>query len=72
MPLAVDHHSHERLLARTLGMSDDMPVGQNVTNPGLENLQALLYRLITAPEGVAAGLAAERAPGRQRATIWIS
>ena len=49
-----------------------MPVGQNVTNPGLENLQALLYRLITAPEGVAAGLAAERAPGRQRATIWIS
>jgi hypothetical protein len=43
--------------------SDDMPVGQNVTNPGLENLQALLYRLITAPEGVAAGLAAERALG---------
>jgi len=43
--------------------SDDMPVGQNVTNPSLENLQALLYRLITAPEGVAAGLAAERAPG---------
>ncbi|MGZ3621094.1 MAG: HvfC/BufC family peptide modification chaperone, partial [Candidatus Binataceae bacterium] len=40
-----------------------MPVGQNVTDPGLENLQALLYRLITAPEGVAAGLAAERAPG---------
>jgi hypothetical protein len=40
-----------------------MPVGQNRTNPGLENLQALLYRLITAPEGVAAGLAAERARG---------
>jgi len=44
--------------------SDDMPVGQNVTNPSLENLQALLYRLITAPEGVAAGLAAERASGQ--------
>jgi hypothetical protein len=40
-----------------------MPVGQNLTNPGLKNLQALLYRLITAPEGVAAGLAAERARG---------
>ena len=40
-----------------------MPVGQNLTNPGLKNLQALLYRLITAPEGVAAGLAAERALG---------
>ncbi len=39
-----------------------MPVGQNLTHPGgLESLQALLYRLITAPEGVAAGLAAERA-----------
>jgi Putative DNA-binding domain len=41
--------------------SDDMPMGQNPTNPGLKTLQALLYRLITAPEGVAAGLAAERA-----------
>jgi hypothetical protein len=40
-----------------------MPVGQNVTNPGLKDLQKLLYRLITAPEGVAAGLAAERARG---------
>ena len=39
-----------------------MPVGQNLTNPSLENLQALLYRLITAPEGVAAGLDAERPP----------
>ena len=38
-----------------------MQVGQNLTNPALKNLQALLYRLITAPEGVAAGLAAERA-----------
>ncbi len=38
-----------------------MPMGQNLTNPGLEALQALLYRLITAPEGVAAGLAAESA-----------
>jgi len=37
-----------------------MPVGQNLTNSGLKDLQALLYRLITAPEGVAAGLAAER------------
>jgi hypothetical protein len=40
-----------------------MPMGQNPTNPGLKDLQALLYRLITAPEGVAAGLAAERALG---------
>ncbi len=40
-----------------------MPMGQNPTNPGLKALQALLYRLITAPEGVAAGLAAERASG---------
>jgi len=40
-----------------------MPVDQNLKNPGLANLQALLYRLITAPEGVAAGLAAERARG---------
>jgi hypothetical protein len=39
--------------------SDDMPVSQNLTNSGLKGLQALLYRLITAPEGVAAGLAAE-------------
>ena len=43
--------------------SDDMQMGQNLTNPGLKALQALLYRLITAPEGVAAGLAAERASG---------
>jgi hypothetical protein len=40
-----------------------MPVGQNLTNPSLKDLQALLYRLITAPEGAAAGLAAERPPG---------
>lgn len=40
-----------------------MRVSRNPTNRGLENLQALLYRLITAPEGVAAGLAAERARG---------
>ena len=40
-----------------------MQVGQNPTDPELRDLQALLYRLITAPEGVAAGLAAERAPG---------
>jgi hypothetical protein len=43
-----------------------MQVGQNPTDPtdpDLKDLQALLYRLITAPEGVAAGLAAERAPG---------
>jgi hypothetical protein len=40
-----------------------MRVSRNPTNPGLKNLQALLYRLITAPEGVAAGLAAERARG---------
>lgn len=40
-----------------------MPVGQNLTNPGLKDLQTLLYRLITAAEGVAAGLAAERPPG---------
>ena len=42
-----------------------MPMGQNPTNPGLKDLQALLYRLITAPEGVAAGLAAERALGHE-------
>jgi len=36
-------------------------MGRNLTNPGLRALQALLYRLITAPEGVAAGLAAESA-----------
>ncbi len=41
--------------------SDDMLVGQNLTNASLKDLQALLYRLITAPEGVTAGLAAERA-----------
>lgn len=40
-----------------------MQVSQNLTNPGLEKLQARLYRLITAPEGVASGLAAERARG---------
>ena len=40
-----------------------MQVGQNLTNPDLKTLQALLYRLITAPEGVAAGLAAEGALG---------
>jgi hypothetical protein len=40
-----------------------MQVGQNPTDPDLRDLQALLYRLITAPEGVAAGLAAEHAPG---------
>jgi hypothetical protein len=40
-----------------------MRVSRSPTNPALENLQALLYRLITAPEGVAAGLAAERARG---------
>lgn len=40
-----------------------MRVSRNPTNPSLENLQALLYRLITAPEGVAAGLAAEVARG---------
>jgi len=40
-----------------------MQVSQNLTNSGLKSLQALLYRLITAPEGVAAGLAAERARG---------
>ena len=38
-----------------------MPVGRNLTNPNLEQLQTRLYRLITAPEGVAAGLAAEGA-----------
>ncbi|HEY2523937.1 MAG TPA: DNA-binding domain-containing protein [Candidatus Binataceae bacterium] len=40
-------------------------MGQDPTDPidpDLKDLQALLYRLITAPEGVAAGLAAERAP----------
>src|SRR3984893_12694581 len=40
-----------------------MPVGQNLKNPELKNLQALLFRLITAPEGVAEALAAERALG---------
>jgi hypothetical protein len=40
-----------------------MQVSQNLTNPGLEQLQARLYRLITAPEGVTSGLAAERARG---------
>jgi hypothetical protein len=70
MPFAVDHHSHSELLSPIANSlrapqesSDDMPVGQNLTNSGLKNLQALLYRLITAPEGVAAGLAAERALG---------
>jgi len=43
--------------------SDDMQVGRSVTNGDLKNLQSLLYRLITAPEGVAAGLGAERPPG---------
>jgi hypothetical protein len=43
--------------------SDDMPVGRNLTNPGLKDLQVLLYRLITAPEGVTSGLAAECPPG---------
>ncbi|HVB79234.1 MAG TPA: DNA-binding domain-containing protein [Candidatus Binataceae bacterium] len=38
-------------------------MSRNLTNPGLKDLQAMLYRLITAPEGVAAGLAAERAKG---------
>jgi hypothetical protein len=38
-----------------------MPVGRNLTNPNLKQLQTQLYRLITAPEGVAAGLADERA-----------
>jgi hypothetical protein len=42
-----------------------MPMGQNLTNPGLPALQALLYRLITAPEGVAAGFAAESASVRE-------
>ena len=37
-----------------------MQVAQNLTNAPLAKLQALLYRLIAAPEGVAAGLAAER------------
>jgi hypothetical protein len=37
-----------------------MQVAQNLTNASLAELQALLYRLIAAPEGVAAGLAAER------------
>jgi len=40
-----------------------MQVGQDPTDPDLRDLQALLYRLVTAPEGVAAGLAAERTPG---------
>jgi hypothetical protein len=38
-----------------------MPVGRNLTHPSLRKIQARLYGLITAPEGVAAGLAAERA-----------
>jgi len=37
-----------------------MPVDQNLKSPDLKHLQALLYRLITAPEGIAQGLAAER------------
>ncbi len=37
-----------------------MQVAQNLTNAPLAKLQALLYRLIAAPEGVAAGIAAER------------
>ena len=37
-----------------------MQVAHNLTNAPLAKLQALLYRLIAAPEGVAAGLAAER------------
>jgi hypothetical protein len=44
-----------------------MQVSQNPTDPDLRDLQALLYRLITAPEGVAAGLEAERAHGRSAA-----
>ncbi len=70
LPLAVDHRSHRELLSPIANSlrapqesSDDMQVGQNLTNSGLKSLQALLYRLITAPEGVAAGLAAERARG---------
>jgi len=42
-----------------------MQVGQDPTDLDLKDLQALLYRLITAPEGVAAGFAAERSPGPQ-------
>jgi hypothetical protein len=38
-----------------------MPVDQNLKSPDLKHLQALLYRLITAPEGVAEGLVAEHA-----------
>ncbi|HZZ07411.1 MAG TPA: DNA-binding domain-containing protein [Candidatus Binataceae bacterium] len=37
-----------------------MPVDQNLKSTDLKHLQALLYRLITAPEGIAQGLAAER------------
>ncbi|HLK86819.1 MAG TPA: DNA-binding domain-containing protein [Candidatus Binataceae bacterium] len=37
-----------------------MQVAQKRTNGSLAELQTLLYRLIAAPEGVAAGLAAER------------
>lgn len=37
-----------------------MPVSEDLKNLGLRDLQALLYRLITAPEGVTQGLAAER------------
>lgn len=37
-----------------------MPVSEDLKNSGLRDLQALLYRLITAPEGVTQGLAAER------------
>jgi hypothetical protein len=40
-----------------------MPVGKNLKSLDLKHLQALLYRLITAPEGIAEGLAAERALG---------
>jgi hypothetical protein len=36
-------------------------VGKNLKSLDLKHLQALLYRLITAPEGVAEGLAAQRA-----------
>ena len=56
MPIANSLRAHQE-------SSDDMRVGQNLTNPDLKNLQALLYRLITAPEGVAAGLVAEPALG---------
>jgi hypothetical protein len=39
--------------------ADDMRVARNLTNSSLTEIQALLYRLITAPQGVAAGLIAE-------------